>query len=181
MATKKNSSNNSGLLIIAIIVLAVGVLIWIAVAIVSRVPVINTTLKDSPAGTVPAAMPHGIILAGDAKILHSYTATLPQGTLQSTVIYQTQQAPGDLLQQYNNYLLKAGWWPVQTSQIQIVAPSQMKTPAAVRAAGGIAIHSSSTIPNYMVQFSMSSSTISVNILPNGSDGWMVSINMNSPQ
>src|SRR5690349_10468186 len=69
----------------------------------------TNTIRELPTTQTAPGLPKDIVLANDAHVLNSYTATTPQGKQQLTLIYTTKQAPSALYPAYKAYLSKNSW------------------------------------------------------------------------
>ncbi len=66
-------------------------------------------------GQLPPGLPENIILESGVKITQSFTATSPDGKVQSTVGFDSSNTVRENFDLYKNYLSKNGWKLVQTA------------------------------------------------------------------
>jgi hypothetical protein len=178
---------NNKLVVVTITVVAVAFLVWIYLRSWEvqhgQAPGItqSNVIKDLPPSQVPPAMPQGIVLAKDAKVLHSYTAVTPQGMAQSTLLYETKESPGLLLQKYTQLFLKNGWWAGGGAPIKIIPQSQLKTSTGTVIKVQVGTSTNQAV-QYSLSFTSSSAMMTVGIFANASSSdWLVSLTMINTQ
>ena len=105
------SSVHIGALLITLLLLGVAIFFSLHAQKSPTMPVstITNNLHQIPGEKIPPDMPTDIVLAKDAKIVSSYTATIPGGQTQSTIIYSTSETQTSVIGDYIKFLGKNGW------------------------------------------------------------------------
>lgn len=166
MATDRKQIN---LLVIAITILAVGLLTWSYVGHWQTRPSqqsTTTTMNNSgsmtmlPENQIPSAIPQDIVIDKNAKIVSNYTGVTAEGKAQSTLVYSSQESSSQLITTYIQYFSKNGW-RVQAF-VGTIPPGAKSIP----------------VPDH-VMASQSGSVITVNVAkdPNIPSTNLVSVNM----
>jgi hypothetical protein len=105
------SSIHLGALCITVLLLAVAIFVSFhtKISLMSAIHKATNNLHQIPGGALPPNMPADIVLAKDAKIISSYTATVGNQQTQSTLIYSTSKTPTSVISDYIKFLTKSGW------------------------------------------------------------------------